>query len=55
MTSQEAIDIIRMAIAQVEWDYPMDYAAAFEMAIEALKSVSADAFEDRRTGECTGN
>lgn len=37
MTNQEAIDIIKNAIAQVEWDYPMDYAAAFDMAIEALE------------------
>ena len=37
MTNQEAIDIIKTAIAQVEWDYPMDYAAAFDKAIEALE------------------
>ncbi len=37
MTNQEAIDIIKNAIAQVEWDYPMDYAAAFDMAIKALE------------------
>ena len=36
MTNQEAIDIIKTAIAQVEWDYPMDYAAAFDVAIKAL-------------------
>ena len=36
MTNQEAIDIIKTAIAEVEWDYPMDYAAAFDMAVEAL-------------------
>ena len=38
MTNQEAIDIIKTAIAQVEWDYPMDYAAAFDMAIKALEN-----------------
>jgi len=38
MTNQEAIEIIKTAIAQVEWDYPMDYAAAFDMAIEALET-----------------
>lgn len=38
MTNQEAIDIIKMAIAQVEWDYQMEYAAAFDKAIEALKA-----------------
>ena len=36
MTNQEAIEIIKTAIAQVEWDYPMDYAAAFDMAVKAL-------------------
>jgi len=36
MTNQEAIDTIKTAIAEVEWEYPMDYAAAFDMAIEAL-------------------
>ena len=37
MTPQEAIDIIKVAIAEVEWNYPMDYAVAFEGAIEALE------------------
>ena len=38
MTNQEAIDIIKTAIAQVEWDFPMDYAAAFDKAIDALEA-----------------
>lgn len=38
MTNKEAIDIIKIAIAQVEWDFPMDYAAAFDKAITALKA-----------------
>jgi hypothetical protein len=37
MTNQEAIDIIKTAIAEVEWEYPMDYAAAFDMAVNALE------------------
>ena len=36
MTNQEAIGIIKTAIAEVEWEYPMDYAAAFDKAMEAL-------------------
>ena len=36
MKPQEAIGIMKIAIAEVEWEYPMDYAAAFETAIEAL-------------------
>ena len=41
MTSREAIDTIRTAIGQVEWEYPMDYAAAFDMAIQALEKQEA--------------
>ena len=37
MTTKEAIDTIELAIAEVEWEYPMEYAIAFEKAIEALK------------------
>lgn len=37
MTSKEAIETINIAMAEVEWDYPMDYAVAFEMAIDALE------------------
>lgn len=37
MTNEEAIKTIGIAIAEVEWEYPMEYAVAFEMAIDALK------------------
>lgn len=37
MTNQEAKETIKIAIAEVEWNYPMDYAIAFDMAIEALE------------------
>jgi hypothetical protein len=37
MTNEEAIEIIKIAIAEVEWEYPMGFAAAFEVAIKALK------------------
>ena len=36
MTNKEAIGIMKIAIAEVKWEYPMDDAAAFETAIEAL-------------------
>ena len=36
MTKQEAIETIKLALSQVEWDYPLDYAAAFDMAISAM-------------------
>lgn len=37
MTNEEAIMAIKLAIADVEWNYPMDYAAAFDIAINALE------------------
>ena len=37
MTNQEAIETIKIAIAEVEWNYPMDYSIAFDMAIDALE------------------
>ena len=37
MDNQEAIEIIKSAQAQIEWDCPMDYATAFDMAISALE------------------
>lgn len=37
MTASEAIETIKVAIAEVEWDYPMEYAVAFEVAISALE------------------
>ena len=37
MTEKEAIQTIEAAKAEVEWNYPLDYAAAFEKAIEALE------------------
>ena len=37
MTNKEAIETIKIAMAEVEWDYPMDYAVAFEAAVDALE------------------
>lgn len=37
MTHEEAIKTIQVAIAEVEWEYPMNYSVAFETAIEALE------------------
>lgn len=30
MTAKEAIEVIKVAIAEVEWEYPLDYAEAFD-------------------------
>lgn len=40
MTNEEAIKTIKLAIAEVEWNYPMDYAIAFETAISALDRIT---------------
>ena len=37
MKPQEAIETMKIAIAEVEWNYPMGYAVAFENAISALE------------------
>ena len=38
MTNQEAIDILRRAVAAVEWEYPMEIAAAIDKTVELLKA-----------------
>ena len=37
MTNEEAISTIEIAKAECEWNAPLDYQIAFDMAIEALK------------------
>lgn len=37
MTNEDAIKTINIAMAEVEWNYPMDYIVAFEMAIDAIE------------------
>lgn len=39
MTEKEAIELLRIAIAEVEWNYPLDYAVAFEVEIKALEAL----------------
>ena len=41
MTIKEAMETLRTVQAAVEWDYPMDYAVAFDMAISALQAQDA--------------
>ena len=38
MTIEEAIKTIELAVAEVEWVYPIDYAAAFDVAVPALRA-----------------
>ena len=37
MEPKEAIDTLKALCASVEWDFPLDYAAAIDAAIEALE------------------
>lgn len=37
MTNEEAISTIEIAKAECEWNAPLDYYIAFDMAIEALR------------------
>ena len=37
MKNIEAIENLKLMQAQIEWDYPMDYAAAIDLAIAALE------------------
>ena len=38
MTREEIIETLKIAIAEVEWNYPMDYAVAFEEAIKIIEN-----------------
>ena len=46
MTSEEAIKTIQVAIAEVEWEYPLDHSVAFKTAIEALEKQVAKKLKD---------
>lgn len=52
MTTEEAIETIKIAIADVEWNYPLDYAAAFEVAIEALEKQIPYKLAPKRSKGC---
>ena len=54
MTPQEAIKTIKVAISEVEWDYPMDYTVAFEEAIKALGKQMYNC-EECRHADCVQN
>ena len=42
MKIDEIIKIMEIAVAEVEWNYPLDYAIAFEEAIKILKKYQAE-------------
>ena len=45
MTKEEAIETLKLMQGQIEWDYPMEYATAIDMAVDAL------AEPERKKGE----
>ena len=52
MTLEETITMLELAIAEVEWNYPLDISIALETAIEALnkqiaKKIIEQTEEDR--------
>lgn len=55
MTEKEAIKVIEIAIAEVEWDYPLDYAVAFETAIKALEEIQQYRAMNRKLRKCFGD
>jgi len=42
MTRQEAIDTLRLMAAEVEWEYTLEYQAAIDTAIDALRGPVPD-------------
>lgn len=50
MTNAEAITALEMMQAQIEWDYPMEYAVAIDMAIEAIKEKEKMSEKDEIVG-----
>lgn len=59
MTNEEAISLIQTAKAEIEWEYPMEYAEAFEQAINALekqvpKPVHYDGYINDTVCPCCG-
>lgn len=55
MTEKEAIKVIEIAIAEVEWDYPLDYTVAFKTAIKALEEIQYYREMDRKLWETYGD
>lgn len=39
MNGQDAIKTIEIGRSLIEWDYPMDYAAAFDVAIKNINAI----------------
>ena len=52
MTNKETIETIKIAISEVEWNYPMDYTIAFEEAIKALMKTDKYKWHDLRENSC---
>lgn len=42
MTDEEAIETLKVAKSEIEWEYPMDYQIALDKAIKALEQEPSD-------------
>lgn len=51
MKIEEAIKILQVAKAEIEWSAPLDYQDAIDMAIEALEKQMTKKFKMRDTDE----
>ena len=52
MTNKETIETIKIAISEVEWNYPIDYTIAFEESIKALIKADKYKWHDLRKNPC---
>ena len=52
MNRQEAIKILKIAKAEVEWEYPMDYQIALDLAISSLETDEAYQLEYEQPEFC---
>lgn len=48
MSTEEAISILEIVAAEIEWDYSLEYQDALDMAIGALKKQALEAEKERR-------
>ena len=51
MTNEEAIETLKVAKSEIEWEYPMDYQIALDKAIKALEQEKGHWVEDIINGK----
>lgn len=48
MTNREAIGTLKALQGMIEWDFPFDYAAAIDKAIDALEEARRGTWDERQ-------